>query len=242
MFFPIYSIHIRSVFMLSPNYLLAGDFLKFESIFLERFPERKTFAANEIIIDLPDDRSKVCYYVLHGTAVYTLLHENGGAKLSTMRGVGTIFPLYYTYQATTMERNLEVTALTTMETIVIPKEELHKLMLEIPEIAIAMIDTYGKYATILLYDNASQFFDSVKTKVSSFIYLQCYGNNANLPSFNMTHEQISKATGVSRANVSRTISELRRDGIISTEHNCIYVQDKDALMEYCSYMASLGST
>lgn len=227
--------------MLSPNYLLAGDFLEFESIFLERFPQRKSFAANEIIIDLPDDRSKVCYYVLRGTAVYTLLHENGGAKLSTMRGVGTIFPLYYTYQSTTMERNLEVTALTAVETIVIPKEELRKLLLEIPEIAIAIIDAYGKYATILLYDNASQFFDSVKIKVCSFIYLQCYGNNANVPSFNMTHEQISKMTGVSRANVSRTISELRRDGVITTGHDRISVRDKDALMEYCSYMASLGA-
>jgi len=218
-----------------PSFLFTGEFSAFEHVFKERFSNIKRVKKNCTIIDLTDDRSKNCYYVLSGTASYVLRHENGYAKVSSLRGPGTIFPLYYTYSSTNMESSLEVTALSNMELIDIPKAELLKLMIEIPRIGIAMCDAYGKYATLLLYDMSSQLFESANIRVCSYLYIQQLSFGRILQ---MTHEEIGDVTGITRATVSKILSDLRKEGIVKTGRNSITIESPAKLLKYCSYMAS----
>lgn len=220
--------------MIMPNFMFSGEFAAFEDVLKERFPNVKRFKKGDIIIGMNDDRSKNCYYVLSGTASYILHHENGGTKISSLRSKGTIFPLYYTYSSTNMESSLEMTALSDMVLIDIPKKELYDLMVEIPEVAIAMCDAYGKYTTLLLYEISSQLFESANNRVCSYIYIQHLSSDNII---NMTHEDIGEATGVTRATVSRILSTLKKKGIISTSRSHIKVESSDDLLDYCSYMA-----
>lgn len=221
--------------MIMTSFLLSGEFSDFQDLFLERFHRIRHVAAGETIIAMSDDRSKNCYYVLEGVAAYIIMHEKGGAKTSSLRGPGTIFPLYYTHESTHMERVLDVVAQTDMTLIDIPKPELMQLMVQDPQIAIAMCDAWGKYATLLLYDVSSQLFDSASVRVCSFLYIQflTYG-----PHLKTSHEKIGEATGVTRATVTRILSDLVKNEIIATNRNKLTILDVDHLLEYCSYLTS----
>lgn len=108
--------------MLTPSYLLSGDFFKYEELFKETFPQLIKFKKGEIIFRLSDDRSQHCYYVLDGVAIFTLEHESGREKGSTFRGKGSVFPLYYTFNKTALEGCLEVRAFTDMTVLKISKK------------------------------------------------------------------------------------------------------------------------
>lgn len=221
--------------MIMPQFLLAGEFSAFEPILLERFHNRKHFSAGDTIIEMTADRSKNCFYVLSGVASYVMRHENGGTKITSLRGVGTIFPLYYTYSSTNMESSLDVIAVSDMEVIDIPKADLMQVMIDIPRFGIAMCDAWGKYATLLLYDVSSHLFDSANMRVCSFLYIQQLSSKNCI---RMTHEEIGMATGVSRANVTRILGTLSKKGIISVARRRISILSVDQLLEYCSYTTS----
>lgn len=221
--------------MLMPQFLLAGEFSAFEPLLLKRFHNVKHFAAGDTIIQMNADRSKNCYYVLDGVASYIMRHEDGGAKISSLRGKGTIFPLYYTYGSTNMESSLDVVAVSDLMTLDIPKKELMQLIIEIPQFGISMCDAWGKYATLLLYDVSSQLFDSASIRICSFLYIQHFSSGQQIT---MTHEEIGLATGVTRATVSRVLGALAKDGIITIKRNCVRIVSLNRLLEHCSYVTS----
>ncbi|GAB2046003.1 hypothetical protein AGATL06_25020 [Agathobaculum sp. TL06] len=229
--------------MFTPKFLLSGDFLRFEPLLLERFHTHIRYAAKDLILDLFNDRSKYCYYILQGSAAYTLRHSNGDEKLSTFRGKGTIFPLYFSFESTNMDYFLEVTAVTDIELLQIPKVAFRALMEEYPAIPFAMIDAYARYTALLNYDIASQVFDSVKVKICSFLWTTAFSDqhSAGLP-ITLTHEEIGRAVGVTRANVSRILSELRSEKIISTTRHSIRILDKDRLFQSCSCILSVPAS
>lgn len=184
---------------------------------------------------MTDDRSRTCYYVLEGIASWVLRHENGGSKILSLRGPGTIVPLYYTYSSTAMEGTQEGIALSDMKLLCIPRQALRDLMLEVPHIAIAMCDAYVKYTTLLQYDVSSQVFDPANVRICSYLYIQYLSMGSAV---NMTHEEIGEATGVTRATTSKVLSALAKDGIISTGRNRLTIIAVERLLEHCSYMTS----
>ncbi len=220
--------------MVTPNFLLSGEFKAFEPLLMERFRTVKHVKKGDVIIAMTADRSKNCYYVLNGIAAYIIRHENGGEKISSLRGEGTIFPLYYTYGSTNIEGSLDVVALSDMTMINIPKDAFFDLMIEIPRLCIAMCDAWGKYATLLLYDVSSQLFDSANIRVCSFLYIQSLSLGRRLT---MTHEEIGTATGVTRATVSKILGALSKEGIVSIGRNHLNILSVERLLNYCSYMS-----
>ena len=217
--------------MIMTSFLLSGEFSKFESLFLEKFHTIRHIKAGETIIAPNDDRSKNCYYVLEGIAAYIIIHEKGSVKTSSLRGPGTIFPLYYTHESTHMEKVLDVVARTDMTLIDIPKSELRQLIMEQPELSLALCDAWGKYATLLLYDVSSQLFDSASVRVCSFLYIQflTYGSHLQV-----SHEKIGEATNVTRATVTKILNNLAKAKIISTGRNKLSILDVEQLRQYCS--------
>lgn len=226
--------------MLSPNFILKDDFLSFEKDFLERFRSVRQVNAGEVILGCGEDRSQLCFYVLSGLFACVIRHESGGIKVSTLRGRGTIFPLYYRYPSTSMEQGLEVVALEQARLLQIPKDALLAYMMEKPECAVAMLDVYGKYTTFLLYDATSQLFDSIRSKVCSFLYLQTPPETPDAV-LTMSQDEIGAATGVSRANVSRIINELKREHVLSADRRKLVIHARDHLLRYCSYLAGLDA-
>lgn len=219
--------------MLKPTILLRGEFLAFEEQFKQRFQKRQ-YGRGETILGFGDRRDRYCYYILKGRVSCTYLDEEGHVRTSTLRGAGTIFPLYYTYDRTSIEQTLEFTAFDNVELLVIPKRDLHQMMREDPDLAFAMMDAWGNYATYVLYAFEMQF-DTIRKRVCSFLYLHGNGHGR----IKATHADIANAIGITRENVSRTLSALRDGGIISLSRGVIVIEDRDRLLEESSYIVGI---
>jgi CRP-like cAMP-binding protein len=216
------------------NYFLANEFTEFEELFKERFKNVFSFKKGEIVIGLNDNRD-YSYYLLNGTVIFRIVHISGKCKISTFRGSGTIFPLYYTFQETCMEHELEVKAISDIEIIKIPKKDLHNLLIQNPAIGIKMCDAYCKYATYLLFDIENSMFENYTFRVCQFLYGYSQSINEltnNNKCINLTHEEIGMTIGATRANVSRIISQLKKNKIIDTKRHCIHVIDEKKLLEF----------
>ena len=220
--------------MIKPNIVLEGEFLAFEELLSKHFPIRRTFDRGETIYGFSDDRSKYCFYVVNGLVSCSYLSESGIEMTSTMRGRGTIFPLYYTYKSTTIERTLEFAAARKTELIVIPKPELSRLMREEFDLALAMMDAWGEYATYILY-TAETRFDSVRHRVCGFLALHRPGDG----NIRMTHEAIARATGTTRENVTRVLSDLQKAGIVQLSRGRIVILDGERLEAESSYVSTI---
>ena len=133
--------------MLQPNIVLTREFIQFEDLLKTTFKDRLSFNAGETILSTADDRDKYCYYVMSGLVRCEFVGYTGSLRTTTMRGEGTIFPLYYTHKVTSMEKVLEFLAETPCSLIKIKKEDLRELMIEVPAMWLAMMDAWGEYAT-----------------------------------------------------------------------------------------------
>jgi len=220
--------------MIKPNITLEGEFSGFEDLLLERFPIHRVFDRGEVIYGFTDDRSKYCFYILRGLVQCSYINEAGVQMISTMRGEGTIFPLFYTHKSTTIERTLEFSAAKKTELVVIPKAELSGLMQEVPRLSLAMMDAWGEYATYVLYSSETRF-ESVRQRVCGFIVL--HGNGTGTVS--MTHEAIARATGTTRENVTRVLSDLQKLGIVKLSRGRIVVLDEDRLRDEASFVSTI---
>ena len=221
--------------MLKPNVLMKGEFIEFEGLLKERFSLRRYLVKGDMAYGERERSNKNVFYVLKGMLDSYFVHEEGEKIHLLLRGPGTIFPLYYSYESTSMDRVLVSKAIENTELIIIPKSQLLDIMIEFPTMAIAMVDAYGKLATYLDYALASRLYDSVKTKVCGFILL--HSANSNLLRF--THEEIASAIGSSRAKVSEVLSALKKEGIIDTSRGRLRVIDREELTRKCSYVAGL---
>lgn len=221
--------------MVKPNIVLSGEFTPFEEVLRERFPLSRFFEAGETIYGFSDDRSKFCFYVVSGLVRCSYLTESGTQMILTMRGPGTIFPLYYTHRLTSIERTVEFVATKKTELLMIPKDELLRLMDDDHEFMHAMLDAWGEYATYLLYSSETRF-DTVEQRVCGFLLL--HGNGTG--TVRMTHEAIAQVTGTTRENVSRAISDLQHAGIIVARRGSVTIKDRGLLEELAPYASTIG--
>lgn len=222
--------------MLMPNYIFEDDFIEFEPLIKSQFPNSIHVKKGHMIIDPNDIRTKY-YYVLKGQASFVIRHEDGGAKVSSIRGKGSIFPLFYNFKRTNMEKILEVKARTDMELIVIPRSEFLRMMLENSGIAMAMLDAYGRYTTLLLHDMSNILFDSVYIRICNFLALQTLVSGDVV---NMTHDDIAEVAGTTRATVSRALNILKCRNVVSISRQKICILSREKLLSGCSYAVNLN--
>lgn len=223
--------------MVYPSYMLSNEFTSYEDLFLKRFHHVETIHKDTIILSQEDDRSRECFYILEGTAIFTLQHENGKQRITTFRGKGTIFPLYYAYKSTSVERISEFKALTDMKMIRMDKSDLVNLMKEYPDLFVAMCNAWGDYALALYMYTIDEGFETAYTRVCNFLYFCLLtpelSDGRTIP---ITHEKIAKSCGLSRENVSRVISRLVSEKIAETIRGGIKILDEDRILKACSYV------
>lgn len=218
--------------MLQPSVEMGGEFLEFEELLEERFPTRRICSAQEIVYGHRERDLHVHYYIKRGNIDSYILHENGGAVNLSRRGRGAIFPLYFSWNNTSVEMTVESVAVEECSFLVMPKRELHNLMLEVPELAIAMIDAHAKFSTFLDYSLASQLFDPLSVRICNSLYLLLKDNGQ----VQMTHEKLAQSLNASRANVTRVLNDLRKLGVIDIKRGSIFLLKPDELLDRCSYI------
>ena len=115
----------------------------------------------------------------------------------------------------------------------IPKEEFNNLIKNKREVANEFIRMLSKEVIDKETELLNLAYNSVKKRVADGLikyfdkYSQEYSNGLQIP-----REDLANIAGTSTESVIRTLSEFKKDGLITTEGKTIYIADHKELSKY----------
>ena len=202
--------------MLMPRYFFSDDFQQFYEYFLSQPHSQKTFHKGEYLWKPGQPYEKI-HYIISGAAIHLADHESGRRRIISFHGAGTVFPGYRQYDYK-IELSLVTIALSDMKVLEFTKEQFQNM-----------------FETNFLFEIVHQEYNPSFVKICNLLYLL----TINQPScsglvIDMTQEELSEILGLSRIQVTRGLSELRNQNIISTTRGKVHVVDLPALASLCS--------
>ena len=219
--------------MLTPRCFFSEDFRSFQDYFFSQPHRRRTFARGDYLWR-PERPFESVHYILSGVSQNYVEHENGRRKIISFHGPGTLFPGYHR-QDYKIERSLITRALSPMEVLEFSKEEFRLMFAHNGDLSAAVVEWYAMYVNLLLYDTAHQEYNSSFLKLCNLLYLLAdspVGGRQGV--LNLTQDDLADLLGISRANLTRGLAQLRRQGILRTRRGQVELLDLPALAQCCS--------
>ncbi len=219
--------------MLTPRCFFSEDFRSFQDYFFSQPHRRRTFARGDYLWR-PERPFESVHYILSGVSQNYVEHENGRRKIISFHGLGTLFPGYHR-QDYKIERSLITRALSPMEVLEFSKEEFRLMFAHNGNLSAAVVEWYAMYVNLLLYDTAHQEYNSSFLKLCNLLYLLAdspVGGRQGV--LNLTQDDLADLLGISRANLTRGLAQLRRQGILRTRRGLVELLDLPALAQCCS--------
>lgn len=219
--------------MLTPRCFFSEDFRSFQDYFFSQPHRRRTFARGDYLWR-PERPFESVHYILSGVSQNYVEHENGRRKIISFHGPGTLFPGYHR-QDYKIERSLITRALSPMEVLEFSKEEFRLMFAHNGDLSAAVVEWYAMYVNLLLYDTAHQEYNSSFLKLCNLLYLLAdspVGGRQGV--LNLTQDDLADLLGISRANLTRGLTQLRRQGILRTRRGLVELLDLPALAQCCS--------
>lgn len=218
---------------LTPKYIFAGDFASLSEYFHSSPHKEVSFRKGDFLWE-PDEPYDRLHYIISGVVQNYLAHESGHRKILSFHGAGTVFPGFH-YQHYKIEKSLLSVALTHVKAWEFTQEEFAEMFSHNPQLVRCVIDCFSSYTNLLIYDSAHQEYNNSLIKLCNLLYL-LLSSEAGQQNYwhELTQESLADILGVSLINVSRSIAELRKRGIIATNRKHITILDKGALMALCS--------
>ena len=219
--------------MLTPRCFFSEDFRSFQDYFFSQPHRRRTFARGDYLWR-PERPFESVHYILSGVSQNYVEHENGRRKIISFHGPGTLFPGYHR-QDYKIERSLITRALSPMEVLEFSKEEFRLMFAHNGDLSAAVVEWYAMYVNLLLYDTAHQEYNSSFLKLCNLLYLLAdspVGGRQGV--LYLTQDDLADLLGISRANLTRGLTQLRRQGILRTRRGLVELLDLPALAQCCS--------
>jgi CRP-like cAMP-binding protein len=177
--------------------------------------------------------NRTSYYIKSGIAALTMTNESGYERILFFMCEGSIYPINTFKTLLSMDSYLNFVALTDLEVLTFPSEKILDMIEDNIDIAAATIKHYVIYTNILLCKLLLDSYNDSTKCICSFLYLyKNYYKSSN--TINLTQEQIGQLLGLSRTQVARVFSELRKEKIIKTSRNDVVILDSERLKESCS--------
>lgn len=218
--------------MLVPRYYYANTYDEFFDWLADKPHEVRKYRKNEILFNYSEPIQDI-FYICSGIAEVTLIHENGHEKILSFHSSGSIFPGCHDLDFK-IERSIGMKAITDMEVMVFRNSAFSHYLDENPRLFRTMFNWYASYINLLLYESAHQEYNNSFTKLCNMLYLIAVNSDDSDNEIRFTHEELSKVLSSDRSNISRYLSKLRKEGILTTHHNKIVISDLDHLQEYCT--------
>ena len=219
--------------MLTPRYFFSDDFNKFYDYFSEQPHIKKTFQKGEYLWQPGQPYEKI-HYIISGVAVHFADHENGRRKIISFHGAGSVFPGYRTNDYK-IEQSLTTVALSDMKVFEFTIAQFQKMVEANTALSEQIINWYSMYTNLLLFETVHQEYNSSLTKLCNLLYLLTVNQPARSGLvIDMTQEELAEILGLSRIQLTRGLSELRKQNIISTTRGKVHVINLPALASFCS--------
>ena len=219
--------------MLTPRYFFADDFRQFYEYFLSQPHTARTFHKGDYLWKPGQPYEKI-HYIISGAAVHFADHENGRRKIISFHGAGTVFPGYRQHDYK-IELSLITAALSNMKVLEFTKDQFQKMFETNIALSEQVVNWNSMYINRFLFEIVHQEYNPSFVKICNLLYLL----TINQPAcsglvIDMTQEELAEILGLSRIQLTRGLSELRRQNIISTSRGKIHVINLPALASLCS--------
>lgn len=219
--------------MLMPRYYFAEDFRPFQDYFLSQPHTEKTFQKGGLLWEPGRPYEKI-HYILSGAAMHYVLHESGRRKIISFHGPGTVFP-GYRQNDYRIECTLATQALSDMRVLEFTVPQFTAMFVSSPALSRQVVNWYSMYINRFLFETIHQEFNSSLVKLCNLLYLLTVNQPANSGLvIEMTQEELADILGLSRVQITRELTALRRRGIISTTRGKLTVSDLPALVRLCT--------
>ena len=187
-------------------------------------------------------RPKNFIYLQYGSPIYLFYIKKGQVKTfkTNEDGKELITGLYkendfFGYHSLLKDDEYSDSAIAVVETQVelIPKEEFYNLIKNKREVANEFIKILSKEVIEKEEELLNLAYNSVKKRVADGLikyfdtYIQDYSKGLQIP-----REDLANIAGTSTESVIRTLSEFKKDGLISAEGKTIYIKQEQELRKY----------
>lgn len=214
-----------------PDYYLADDFTKFESL-ISKYGTRRHVLKDTILFGATAARH-MSYYIINGIAKLSVMNEEGRESILCFFGKGSIYPVNCMETSFTYEEYMQLTAVTDLEVIEYRSDKILDMFNEDTKMAAAAIYRYNRYSIILVSKILMATYNNSLQLICSFLYLFEMQQDADKEKIKLTQEDVGKITGISLSHTTRAIRVLKEEGIIKTHRGKLEILDMDALKDYC---------
>lgn len=220
--------------LLTPAYIFSGDFSGFEEYFLSQPHLNRSFQRGDYLWK-PDEPFGKIHYIREGIIQNFLEHDSGRKKIISFHGSGTVFPGYHRKNYK-IENSLVSVALFDTEVLEFTKEQFSRMFHSNPKLQDRVIDWYSSYSNLLLFEAAHQDYNGSLVKLCNLLYLLLVSENGRKNDLGeITQDTLADILGISLVNITRGLTQLRKEQVIATGRKQITVLDAEALIKHCSY-------
>ena len=220
--------------MILPKFYFEDDFKRFESVICSDGRTPRRYPKGYIFDDTHFRKNVTCYYIQEGTTEFSLISEDGRENSIFLFGPGMIYPITFMEESFATEYCCRFAALSEVIAVAFSPEDLLQMIKGNAEIAISAINIYAKILNLIYSKMMASAFGGARPLVCQILYIYINNRSGDKTLVDMKQEQISRLTGVSRAQLERILRELRTEGIIETNYRGIRILDLERLRENCA--------
>ena len=185
------------------------------------------YSPGEMIV-MEGDPEEAVYFITSGAVRVFKTNLEGREQTLIHLGMGEIFNLPTAF-TTSHDTPASAVAIDDASALRIAQEDLRRLVVQSPEIALAVLGNLSEklhHLTGLVHDVSLR---SVRGRLAGFLVKQSRGEIAGKNKW--TQEQIATHIGTTREVVSRALRAFIRDGLIKRERQRISVIDVERLSQ-----------
>ncbi len=171
------------------------------------------------------------FYIKSGVFKVIALTDTGTEITACFLGPGSLYPPKRQSFHFSIENFMRFEAVTPVEALLLPVENVEQLFLAHPEIALCAIDSRTLELN-LMTARIMQTAINAKQKICNFLYLFYVDmKNVQLP---LSQQDVASMTESSRIQVARVYQQLREENIIESSHRNVKILDPDRLYQHCT--------
>ncbi len=176
------------------------------------------------LILLQGDKVSGLYVIATGRVKLVVTAEDGRDLVLSTRGTGDFFGELSLFDDRPL--GMSVMAMEDVEVLLLLKEDFHRTLRELPEIAIGLLRTLcNRLRQADMRISAAALLD-VPQRVAHVLLEMADEYDGNVIPQPLTHQFISQLVGASRESVSRTMSQLTQDGLIATTRDTATISER----------------
>jgi CRP/FNR family transcriptional regulator len=193
----------------------------------------KLYEKDEIIF-FENDSVKKLYLLVNGKVKLSMLSAEGKEKVLTILQEGDIFGELSLFDED--PHPLTAEAMDDARLLIIPWNEMEKMIIKRPSLAIKIIEALSKKTRLLTSQVRELVFQDAAGRLASLLsrLAEDFGREieeGTVIDLVLTHQEIANLIGSSRVTVTKLINKFIDDGMITIKKRKIIIKDFESLGE-----------